>query len=168
MNFRIAGAAKLVVACSLAGGMLQPVSAQDNPDPEQLQATEESTGMPKQEPVAYRHHVKQAMQGHLAAFGLILIFRAPHEDHFAMHADALAAMSAVHASLYPAGSESAGTSPRVWEQAEAFEAAASKTSEAAEGLKKSIETRNRHAILNQFVRLSESCEACHARFRANE
>lgn len=156
-------AAGIIIAAGFAG----PGSAQESEagDPAESVA---SGGMPPQQPVEYRRHVKNAMQDHLYAFGLILTFRSPHEEHFALHAEALADLAEAHKSLYPAGSESDASSPRIWQEPEAFEAALQRTSDAAAKLRDTLAMQNRHAILNVYIRLSESCEGCHNDFRVAE
>jgi len=167
MTFRIA-ATIVVTAVLLFAGARQALRAEEAPAGDEPAAKQQLAGLPRQEPVEYRRHIKAAMQDHLAAFGQILRFRVPHEDHFELHADALVALTAVHASLYPEGSVSAGTSPLVWEQYEAFLAASGKTAEAAVRLRESLETRNRHAILRHFIDLGESCARCHEAFREEQ
>jgi len=167
MKLRNEFATSLVVAYMFVALGFTSAAAQENPDQESAQQPAAGS-MPPQEPVAYRRHVKNAMQEHLAAFGLILMFRAPHEDQFGMHADALASLARAHEVLYPVGSETAGTSPLIWEQPETFAEAASKTTAAADRLRESLDSKNRHYVLNAFVRLSDSCEGCHARFRVSE
>ena len=122
--------------------------------------------MPEQDPAGYRKFIKQAMQNHMSAFGLILTFRAPYEENFALHADALVTLSTAHASLYPDNSQSETTLPAIWEQPEAFAAAMEKSQQAAVQLQESVAMWNRHAMLNRYVRLSDSCSDCHAKFRS--
>jgi cytochrome c556 len=120
----------------------------------------------EEDPVAYRRLVKQALENHMAAYGLILIAKSPHSDHGQAHADALVALAEQNRVLYPAGSETAGTQPEIWSQPEAFVAALEKTSASAALLKEKHEEGNRHLVLNALTRLGESCEGCHSRFRA--
>lgn len=156
-------AAGMIIAAGLAG----PGSAQETGSDNAAKASSPG-GMPPQQPVEYRRHVKNAMQEHLSAFGLILTFRAPHEEHFALHAEALADLAEAHKSLYPAGSGSDASSPRIWQEPEAFDAALQRTADAAAKLRDTLAMQNRHAILNVYTRLSESCEACHNNFRVAE
>lgn len=153
----------MITAAILAG----PGSAQDTESGNPAESAAPG-GKPPQEPLEYRRHVKNAMQEHLSAFALILTFRSPHEDHFALHAGALADLAEAHKSLYPAGSESDMSSPRIWQEPEAFEAALQRTGDLAAKLRDTLAMRNRHAILNVFIQLSESCESCHNSFRVGE
>ena len=122
----------------------------------------------EEDPVAYRRAVKQALENHMAAYGLILIAKSPHPDHGQAHVDAIAALAEQNRVLYPAGSETAGTQPEIWNQPEAFMAALEKTSVAAALLKQKHEAGNRHLVLNALTRLGDTCEGCHSRFRAGE
>ena len=118
-----------------------------------------------EDPVAYRRLVKQALEGHMGAYGLILTAKAPHPEHAEAHIDAIAALARQHEVLYPEGSESAGTKAEIWAEQEAFSAALKKTSDAARMLKEKHDEGNRHLILNALIDLGESCQGCHARFR---
>jgi cytochrome c556 len=119
-------------------------------------------------PVDYRGAIKQALQGHLSAFGLILMMRAPDKDDLPLHADALVWLTSNHASLYPMDSATSATGELIWEQPEQFSAAAEKTAALARELKAAVESGNRHLILNSLVQLGESCESCHTSFRKTE
>jgi cytochrome c556 len=116
-------------------------------------------------PVEYRRFIKQAMEGHLGAFGLILMMRAPDHDNLPLHADALVWLANLQASLYPEGSETDGTIERIWTNPDQFRAESAKAAELAGELKTAVDGGNRHLILNSMVRLGEHCEQCHARYR---
>jgi cytochrome c556 len=143
---------------------LKEIRAQDDEGAEKGAIHYELLGI-VEDPVAYRRLVKQALEGHMGAYGLILIAKAPHPDHAQTHIDAIAALSKQHEDLYPEGSESAGTKPEIWSQPEAFAAALKKTDDAATLLKEKHAEGNRHLILNALVRLGESCQGCHAGFQ---
>lgn len=119
-------------------------------------------------PVEYRAFIKESMEGHLGAFGLILTMRAPDTDDLPLHADALAWLTRLHGSLYPEGSETPATSAAIWEHPDQFSAASKRTEELAAALKAAVDGGNRHQVLNALVRLGESCESCHAQFRLEE
>jgi len=119
-------------------------------------------------PIEYRDAIKNAMQGHLNAAGLILTMRAPDKDHLPLHADALVWLTKTHESLYIEGSETPATRETIWTQPEDFETALSKATQMAQQLKAAVDGGNRHLVLNATVKLGESCESCHAQFRAEE
>ncbi|VUX56370.1 exported protein of unknown function [uncultured Woeseiaceae bacterium] len=121
----------------------------------------------EEDPVGYRRMVKQALEGHMGAYSLILIKKAPYPSHGQSHVDAIAILGLQHKDLYPEGSETVGTRPEIWSQPDAFAAALEKTSAAAAYLKEKYEEGNHHLILNALTRLGESCENCHNRFRAD-
>lgn len=119
-------------------------------------------------PVEYRRFIKQTMEGHLGAFGLILMMRAPDRDNLPLHADALAWLASLQDSLYPEGSETDGTAESIWTNPEQFAAESAKGAELAGQLKTAVDGGNRHLILNSMVRLGEHCEQCHARYRNDD
>lgn len=120
---------------------------------------------PDVRPVEYRGYVKQAMQSHLSAFGLVLTYRAPHREHLPIHAAALASLAGAHEVLYPEGSNSPRTSASIWSEPDTFGEALKKTTEAANRLQTAVDGGNQHLMLDALVRLGDSCENCHARFR---
>ena len=93
----------------------------------------------EEDPVGYRHMVKQALEGHMGAYGLILTAKAPHPEHGPAHIDAMVALAEQQRALFPEGSASEGTRPEIWSQPEAFAAALEKTSAAAVYLKEKVE-----------------------------
>jgi len=118
-------------------------------------------------PVEYRALIKQTLEGHLGALALIATGRAPDEDQMPFHADALVALTAIHASLYPEGSQTPRARDSVWTDRNAFESASSATARVAEQLRDAVERRNQVQIMNGLAALGESCETCHARFRVS-
>jgi cytochrome c556 len=119
----------------------------------------------EEDPVGYRRQVKQALQSHMAAYGLILIAKAPHPEHAPAHADAIAALGAQHMVLYPQGSDTDATRPEIWSQTERFADMLQHLADATAYLKEKQDTGNRHQMLNALTRLGESCEGCHNRYR---
>jgi len=119
------------------------------------------------DPVSYRKFVKQAMEAHLAAFGLILTQKAPGTEHLPFHAEALVTLVSMHTTLYPEGSETAATSDHIWMQPDRFRKAADATTKRAQELRETLDKPNYYVVMNQLVRLGESCESCHAQFRTS-
>jgi len=117
------------------------------------------------EPANYRASVKNAMQSHLRAMGLIVTLRTPLKEHMPLHADAMLALSKIHAELYVPGSESPGASAAIWSSPETFTAAIDDFESKASQLAAAVEDGNRHHIFNSLTRLGESCENCHTQFR---
>ena len=117
------------------------------------------------DPISYRKFVKQAMEAHLAAFGLILTQKAPGTEYLPFHADALVTLVGMQTNLYPEGSETVATSDHIWGQPDRFRKAADATTKRAEELRESLDKSNYYVVMNQLVRLGESCESCHAQFR---
>lgn len=115
-------------------------------------------------PVAYRALVKQALEGHLGALGLILTQRAPDVDLVPFHVDALVKLTKLHESLYPEGSATPHTSERVWTDGTEFKAASEATADLARRLQTVVDRGNTSQSVNALVRLGESCQSCHAKF----
>ena len=116
-------------------------------------------------PIEYRALVKQTLEGHLGALGLILTQRAPDSDLIPSHVEALVALTQRHESLYPEGSATPRTSERIWTEAAEFQKASKRTAELARQLQAVIARGNAAQSMNALVGLGESCQACHARYR---
>jgi cytochrome c556 len=116
-------------------------------------------------PVEYRALIKQTLEGHLGALALIATGRAPDAEQMPFHADALVALTAIHASLYPEGSKTPQTRDSVWTDRAAFESASNANARIAEQLRDAIARGNRVQFMNGLATLGDSCEGCHARVR---
>ena len=116
-------------------------------------------------PIQYRAMIKQALESHMGALGLILTYRAPHTENLPFHADALVTLTSIHASLYPEDSQTQQTRETIWSAPEEFAAASERTAEIAAQLQSVVEQGTAIQSINRLVALGESCEACHARFR---
>ena len=118
-----------------------------------------------EDPVTYRRALKQALEGHLAAYGLIITSRSSHQSHSTFHANAIDELGQQHMLLYPAGSETDSTRLEIWSQPEAFAEQLQKLADAASRVREMEADGNPQLRLNAVVRLGESCESCHQRFR---
>ena len=157
------GKAAFVAAISLQGtgqGMAQERGIAEPPAVQHELVTEYETN-----PIEYRALLKQALEGHLGALGLLATRRAPGPDQQPFHADALVQLTANHTSLYPAGSETARTRESIWADPVSFDSASKETAEIAVRLRDAVDRGDLHQVMNGLVALGESCEACHARFR---
>jgi cytochrome c556 len=119
----------------------------------------------KTNPVEYRALIKQALEAHHGALALILIKRAPDSGLIPLHVEALVALTKLHGSLYPEGSETPHTSDRIWTDAAEFHKASQRTAELAQELPAVIDRGDMTQSVNAVIRLGESCQACHARYR---
>ena len=116
-------------------------------------------------PVEYRALVKQTLEGHLGALALILTQRAPDSDLVPFHAEALVVLTKLHASLYPEGSETPSTSESIWTDGAEFEKASQRTADLARQLQVVTGRGDVAQSVNALVRVGESCQSCHARYR---
>jgi len=116
-------------------------------------------------PIEYRALIKKTLEGHLGALALILTQRAPDSDLIPFHVEALVVLTKRHASLYPEGSATPGTSEGIWTDKEGFQKASQRTADLAQQLQAAIGRGDAGQSVNALVRLSESCQSCHARYR---
>ena len=116
-------------------------------------------------PIEYRALIKQALEGHHGALALILTQRAPDSDLVPFHVEALIALTQLHESLYPEGSETPRTSERIWTDRAEFHKASQRTADLAAQLPAVIGRGDVTQSVNALIRLGESCQSCHARYR---
>lgn len=116
-------------------------------------------------PVAYRALIKQTLEGHLGALGLILTQRAPDSELVPFHVEALVVLTKLHDSLYPAGSATPLTSEGVWTDTAEFQKASQRTADLAQQLEVVIDRGDVAQSVNALVKLGESCQSCHQRYR---
>jgi cytochrome c556 len=114
--------------------------------------------------IDYRQNVLKAAGGHLQATAEILRQNVPHQDHVRMHADAIAALSAIADTLWPAGSEGGNTLPAAWQRPEDFAQRASDFQLAATGFAAAVEAGE--GVMPAFQRLGQACKSCHDNYRA--
>ena len=148
--------ASLLLACTLAVPL--PGIAQSRIHHELITELQRS-------PIAYRALIKQTLEGHLGALGLILTQRAPDSELVPFHVEALVELTKLHASLYPEGSATPGTSERIWTDGAEFQQASQRTAELARQLQDVIGRGDAGQSMSALVQLGESCQACHARYR---
>ena len=112
----------------------------------------------------YREHVMEAKGGHMQAMVDILKQKVDHTDHLALHADAMADLSDICYTLFPAGSEGGDALPAIWEQPDDFKEKLDAFSTAAHGLKQTIASGG--DIGPAFQQLGQACKGCHDNYRA--
>lgn len=116
-------------------------------------------------PIEYRALIKRSLEGHHGALALILTRRAPDSDLVPLHVEALVSLTKLHESLYPEGSETPRTSERVWTDRAEFLKASRRTADLAGQLPAVIARGDVTESVNALIRLGESCQDCHARYR---
>ncbi len=111
----------------------------------------------------YRHHTMEAIGGHTSAFFDILQGKAAHQDHLALHANALAELAAITDTLFPEGSAGGHALPAIWENPDDFAMRVANFQEAAEGLRDTIAAGG--SIGPAAQALGQSCKGCHDSYR---
>ncbi|MEZ5558685.1 MAG: cytochrome c [Pseudomonadales bacterium] len=112
----------------------------------------------------YRHHVYEALGGHMQSMADILRQKVAHTDHLAPHARAIADLSEIAPTLFPAGSEGGDALPAIWENPDDFNAKMTAFGEAAQALKAA--TASGEGVGPAFQNLAKACKACHEEYRA--
>ena len=111
----------------------------------------------------YRHHAMEAIGGHTAAFFDILQGKVTHQDHLALHAGALADLSAIVGSLFETNAPGGHALPAIWENPDDFAARVADFQEAAEGLRDTIAAGG--AVGPAAQALGQACKGCHDSYR---
>jgi cytochrome c556 len=114
--------------------------------------------------IEYRQNVLKAVGGHMQATAEILRQNVPHQNHVRMHADSIAALSAIADTLWPAGSEGGNTLPAAWQRSEDFAQRASDFQQAATAFAAAVEAGD--GVMPAFQRLGQACKSCHDNYRA--
>mgnify|MGYP001554577842 FL=1 len=117
--------------------------------------------------IKYRQAVMSAIGGHTGAAGQIVRGKVSPEGALAMHADALAALSADISSLFPEGSDFGETRAKeeIWSDRAAFDKAASDSKTATAAFAAAVATGDKERIGATYRDVGESCKACHKEFR---
>ena len=111
----------------------------------------------------YRHHAMEAIGGHTAAFFDILQGKVPHQEQLALHAGALADLSAIVGSLFEVNAPGGHALPEIWENPDDFAARVADFQQAAEGLRDAIAAGGE--IGPAARTLGGSCKSCHDSYR---
>ena len=117
------------------------------------------------EPERYRAFVKQAMEGHLGAMGMIVTQRTPLVQHMVIHARAMQSLAEMHKAIYASGTGTDNAAPGIWTEPEAFAYLQDDFAIKVAELVAATEQGNRHAILGKLMQLGDRCEICHKTFR---
>lgn len=112
----------------------------------------------------YREHVMEAIGGHMQASVDILRQKVPHQDHLALHVNAIAELSTIAPMLFPDGSQGGDALPAIWENPDDFASKLTDFKEAAAGLKAAIASSDN--VGPAFQSLGQACKGCHDDYRA--
>jgi cytochrome c556 len=111
----------------------------------------------------YREHTMEAVGGHMQAMVDILQQKVPHTAHLALHANALADLSGIADTLFPAGSEGGDALPAIWENPDDFAERLAAFQTAASKLKSAVAGGD--GVGEAFQGLGQACKGCHDNYR---
>jgi len=120
--------------------------------------------------IKYRQAVMEAIGGHSGAASQIVRGKVSPEGALAMHADALAALNADLASLFPEGSDFGETRAKaeIWENWTAFEKAAGEAKTATAAFAAAVAGGDSGKIAAAYRDVGEACKGCHKEFRERD
>lgn len=115
----------------------------------------------------YRIAVMTALRGHIGAASMIARGLVENDGHLVGHAQGLAAGAKELSRVFPKGSDVGETEalPIIWEEPEAFAAAAAKAEEATAAFLAAAQSGDQEAISAAFRNVGMSCRGCHDRYR---
>ena len=115
----------------------------------------------------YRHHVMEAVGGHMQSMAVILR-RQVHLEDFAAHAESMAALASVVPGVFPEGSLTADSKalPAIWENPEDFQQAVDRFVAAAKALAAAAPSGEMSQIGPAMGALGDSCKGCHDSYKA--
>ncbi len=117
--------------------------------------------------IKYRQAMMSAIGGHTGAAGQIVRGKVTPAGALAMHADALAALSADISSLFPEGSDFGETRAKeeIWSDRAAFDKAAVDAKTATVAFAAAVAAGDSEKIEAAYRDVGESCKTCHKQFR---
>lgn len=117
--------------------------------------------------IKYRQAMMTAISGHTGAAGQIVRGKLSPEGALAMHADALATLSADISSLFPEGSDFGETRAKeeIWSDRAAFDKAAVDAKTATAAFAAAVADGDSEKIGAAYRDVGESCKSCHKQFR---
>lgn len=132
-----------------------------------------ATAAQAQEPedyIKYRQAVMKAIGGHSGAASQIVRGKVSPAGALAMHADALAALSADIAALFPEGSDfgETGAKAEVWDDRAGFEKAAGDAKTATAAFAAAVAGGDADTIAAAYKDVGETCKGCHKEFRQKD
>ena len=116
--------------------------------------------------VDYRQHTMAAVGGHMQAIVDIIQGKVPHAAHMASHANAMADLAEIAATLFPEGSDGGDALPAVWENAEDFASKLAAFKDAAANFKTAAGSGDMAQIGGALQQLGQACKGCHDNYRA--
>jgi len=111
----------------------------------------------------YRHHVMEAVGGHMQSMADILQQKVPHMAHLSLHSNALADLAGIAHMLFPEGSEGGDALPAIWTDKEDFTTRLTAFEEAANGMKAAVASGE--GVGPAMQSLGKACKGCHDSYR---
>lgn len=120
--------------------------------------------------IKYRQAVMKAIGGHSGAASQIVRGKVSPPGALAMHADALAALTADLTSLFPEGSDFGETKAKaeIWSDRTAFEKAAADAKSATAAFASAVAGGDADKIGAAYKDVGEACKGCHKQFREKD
>ena len=117
--------------------------------------------------IRYRQSVMKVIGGHMQAMSTMLRGNV-YGENFALHADGMADISRVVASIFPAGTGEGKTEalPAIWEKPAEFKQRVDAFGSAAAALAEAAGGGDKGAIGGAMRELGGTCKGCHDDFRA--
>ena len=117
--------------------------------------------------VEYRQAFMSALRGHSGAVSMQVRGIAGDSEYLGGHVDALVALAAEMASVFPAGSTTADSEalPAIWERPEEFAKAIANFQAAVSGLADAAGGDDAAALDAAFREIGTTCKGCHESFR---
>jgi cytochrome c556 len=120
--------------------------------------------------IKYRQAVMKAIGGHMGASSQIIRGKVSPPGALAVHADALAALNADLAALFPAGSDFGETQAKenIWEDFSGFQNAADQAQEATAAFAAAVAGGNNDEIQAAQRAVGKTCKGCHEDYRRKD
>jgi len=120
--------------------------------------------------IKYRQAVMKAIGGHSGAASQIVRGKVSPEGALALHANALAALSADLTGLFPEGSDFGETEAKeeIWNDWAAFEKVAADAKSATAAFAAAVAGGDPDAINAAYRDVGEACKGCHKQFRQKD
>lgn len=111
----------------------------------------------------YREHVMEAIGGHMQSMADIVRGKVDHQDHFALHANAMADLAGIAGTLFPDGSQGGDALPAIWQNSDDFAEKIRDFESAAGALKAAVDGGDN--VGRAFQNLGQACKSCHDNYR---
>jgi cytochrome c556 len=123
-----------------------------------------------EEIIKYRISVMKAYAGHTGAAARIVRGKVDYTDQLPLHATAMRDISMLIGDLFPEDSDFGETRAKeeVWSKRDEFNQAVKKNQETTEAFLKSVSSGDAATRAESFKALTDSCKACHEKFRSEE